>query len=335
MMNRNEFFNYLAENVQMYLPPFFEDAQVSIEENIKENGRKIPALVIRRQSDSTVPFIPLEEIYDDYMSGNSLDASIKRIVDWRIQLDNLECLSDLGYLKDYEKVKDKLRIKLCDPELNQEWLNDKAYTLQGDFAAVYYVVIYEGEEQDFSTPVVKQLMEEWKVTLKQLHEDALLSERAKQAFFFEMDDYLCSMMTGNGTIRNLLDGKTKWHPEIAETPILCLTDSSMKNGASMVLQEELMKQVGEIIGSDFYVLPSSIHEILLVPDIGIVDTSGLSRIVKEINETSVELCDKLSDKVQYYDRAKGAFENAERRNQTRSFAITNGEFYPGKELVFI
>ena len=63
-----------------------------------------------------------------------------------------------------------------------------------------------------------------------------------------------------------------------------------------------MKQAGEIIGSDFYVLPSSIHETLLVP-IGNMDVSGLLQMVKEVNEAEVELCDQLSDKVQYYDRA--------------------------------
>lgn len=329
MMNRNEFFNYIAENVQMYLPSSFEDAQVLIEESIKENGRKVPALLIIRQGDSSIPRIPLEEIYSDYMAGNSLNACVRKAADLRVGFDNSECLSDMGYVKDYEKIKDKLMIKLCDPELNQEWLTDKVYTLHGDFAAVYYVKIFENEEQTFSMPVNKQLMEDWKVTIKQIHEDALLSERAKQAFLFEIDDYICWITTGNGIIRNLLDGKTEWHPEIAETPLLCLTNSSMKNGASMILQEDLMKQVGEIIGSVFYVLPSSIHEILLVP-IGIMDVSGLFQMVKDVNETEVDLSDQLSNKVQYYDRAKGIFENAERRNQATSFIIMNGEFYMGQ-----
>lgn len=334
MMNRNEFFNYIAENVQMYLPSSFEDAQVLIEESIKENGRKVPALLIIRQGDSSIPRISLEEIYNVYRAGNSLNACVRKAADLRVAFDNPECLSDLGYVKDYEKIRDKLMIKLCDPELNQEWLCDKAYTLHGDFAAVYYVEIHKEERKAFSMPVDKQLMEEWKVSLKQIHEDALLSESAKGAVLFTMDDYCCSAMTESEMFRNLLDGKTEWHPEMEETPMLCLTNSSMKNGASMILQEELMKRVGEIIGSDFYVLPSSRHEILLVPDIGIVDTAGLSQMVKEINGTEVDLCDKLSDKVQYYDRAKGTFENAERRNQTRSFVITNGEFYPGKGPAF-
>lgn len=330
-MNKNEFMNYAMENVRRYLPRSFVDAQISVGEKEKENGWKVSVLLIKRQEDISVPCIPLDDIYDDYMAGKNLVACMRRIASLRMKYDNLGFLSDLGYVKDYEEVRDKLMIKLCDPELNREWLEDKIYTVHGDFVAVYYVEIYENEEQAFNIPVSKQLMEGWKVTLKQLHEDALLSERAKQALLIKLDDYICLAMTGDEIIRNLLDGKTTWHPEPAETSMLCLTNNNLGNGASMILQEDIMKQVGEIIGSDFYVLPSSIHETLLVPDIGIVDTAGLSRMVREINETNEELCDKLSDKVQYYDRAKGTFENAEKRNQARSFIVMNGEFYMRKE----
>lgn len=322
-MNRNEFFNYVVENVRIYLPPTFEGAQISVAEIEKENGRRISVLLIRRQEDTSIPRISLEESYGAYMEGDSLDKCVERIADLRMQCDNLEFLSDLGYVKDYEKIKDKLTIKLCDPELNQRWLEDKVYTLHGDFAAVYYVVIREGEEESFNMPVSKTLLEEWKVTLKQIHEDALLSDKEKQPVLFSLEDYVRSMLSGSRVFQNLLDEETECDFEMVKMPVLGLTNSRIKNGASMIIQKDIMKRVGEIIGSDFYVLPSSIHEVLFVPDIGIADLEGLSLMVKEINETKVELCDKLSNKVQYYERAKGKLENAERRNQMKSSVISN------------
>lgn len=329
MKNKKEFFDYVMKNVKMYLPPSFEDAQVFIEVKEKENGRKVPVLLVMRQEETSLPCIPLEEAYRDYVEGDDLDICVRKIADLRMRYDHLEYLADLSCASDYEKVKGRLMIKLCDPELNQKWLENKIYTVHGDFAAVYYVRLCEEREKIFSMPVTKQLMEKWEIALIQLHEDALLSERAKQAFLFTMDDYWRSVRTESERSRNLLDGKAKWHPEVAETPMLCLTNRNMTNGASMILQKDIMKQAGEIIGSDFYVLPSSIHETLLVP-IGIMDVSGLLQMVKEVNEAEVELCDQLSDKVQYYDREKGTLENAERRNQKNTFFIMNGEFYTGK-----
>ncbi len=331
MKNKKEFYDYVIENVRRYLPPSFGDAQIFIEVKEKENGRKIPVLLIMRQEEASLPCIPLEEAYCDYVKGDDLDICVRKIADLRMRYDHLEYLADLSYASDYEKVKGRLMIRLCDPELNQGWLENKIYSMHGDFAAVYYVELCEEREKTFSMPVTKQLMEKWKVTLKQLHEDALLSEREKQVFLFGLDDYIGSLMTGNGIIRNLLDGETEWHPETAGMPTLCLTNSSGTNGASMILQKDIMKRIGEILGSDFYVLPSSIHETLLVPSGG-MEVSELSQLVKDVNETQVELCDWLSDKVQYYDRAKGVLENAERRNQKISFLIMNGEFYTEKGI---
>ena len=329
MKNKKEFFDYVVENVRKYLPPSFEDAQVFIEVKEKENGSKVPVLLIMRQEETSLPCIPLEEAYCDYAKGDDLDICVRKIADLRMRYEHLEYMADLSYTSDYEKVKGRLMIKLCDPELNQRWLENKIYTVHGDFAAVYYVRLCEEREKIFSMPVTKHLMEKWEVTLKQLHEDALLSEREKQALLFEIDEYLFSLMAGSGKARNLLNGNVKWHPAMEETPMLCLTNSSMTNGASMILQKDIMKQAGKIIGSDFYVLPSSIHETLLVP-IGNMDVSRLLQMVKEVNEAEVELCDLLSDKVQYYDREKGMLENAERRNQKNTFFVINGEFYTEK-----
>lgn len=314
MKNRNEFFHYVMENMQRYLPTPFADAQISIKESEAGNGIKVPALLIRRPEDTTVLYLPLEEAYRRYREGSHLDSCVKQLADLQIACDHLKYLSDLNDMSDYEKIKDKLMIKLCDPELNMEWLDDKIYTLHGDFAAVYYMMLYEGKEKRVSMPVTKQLMEEWKVPIKQIHEDAMLLERKKQAVLMEMDDYWYLASTDSGINRNLLDEEAEWHPEMAEKPMLCLTNSSMENGASMILQEDLMKRIGELIGSDFYILPSSIHETLLVP-LGVMDVSELSQMVKEVNEIGVELCDRLSDKVLYYDREKGVFENAEKKSE--------------------
>ncbi len=131
------------------------------------------------------------------------------------------------------------------------------------------------------------------------------------------------MLSGSRVFQNLLDEEAEYDFEMMKMPVLVLTNSRIKNGASMIIQGDIMKRVGEIIGSDFYVLPSSIHEVLFVPDIGIADLEKLYLMVKEINETKVEVYDRLSNKVQYYDRAKGELENAEKRNQMKSGVISN------------
>ena len=82
--------------------------------------------------------------------------------------------------------------------------------------------------------------------------------------------------------------------------MLCLTNSRKQFGASLILHDDILRRAGEVLGSNYFVLPSSIHETILVPDIEGSDAQGLCLMVKEINEGKVEAWEQLSDKVQYY-----------------------------------
>lgn len=86
-----------------------------------------------------------------------------------------------------------------------------------------------------------------------------------------------------------------------ENPMFCLTNKAKMNGASLLLQEDIRKQIGECLGSDYFVIPSSIHEVLILPDNGIFQVPELNAMVQEVNETKVERQEQLSDKVQFCD----------------------------------
>ena len=80
-----------------------------------------------------------------------------------------------------------------------------------------------------------------------------------------------------------------------------MTNTSRINGANALVQEELLAQVGDVLGGDYYVLPSSTHELILIQDDGSISKEALERMVTEINSTQVPKKDLLSNKVQFYD----------------------------------
>ena len=110
---------------------------------------------------------------------------------------------------------------------------------------------------------------------------------------------------------NLLNEKMDM--EAMENPMFCLTNKAKMNGASLLLQEDIRKQIGECLGSDYFVIPSSVHEVLILPDNGIFQVPELNAMVQEVNETQVERQEQLSDKVQFCDKKTAVMENAERR----------------------
>jgi hypothetical protein len=74
-------------------------------------------------------------------------------------------------------------------------------------------------------------------------------------------------------------------------------------GAGAMAVPCLMEQVREKIGN-FYILPSSVHEIICIPEsLGMDDIDELRYMVKTVNSTEVEPQDRLSDDVYYVDEA--------------------------------
>lgn len=98
----------------------------------------------------------------------------------------------------------------------------------------------------------------------------------------------------------------------AEIPMIVVTNKDRVNGAATMFYPGVMNEIGEKLGRNFFVLPSSLHETIVVPDDGSMDFKELLAMVTEINETEVDTRDKLTDQVYHYDVTDRVFEKASR-----------------------
>lgn len=102
-------------------------------------------------------------------------------------------------------------------------------------------------------------------------------------------------------LNNFLDGAIV--PSIPmDCPLHVLTNQRASFGAAGILDKGIVAAFADKVGHDLFILPSSRHEVLLYPDSGQVSAEELDGIVKEVNNSEVEPCDRLSDHVYYYDR---------------------------------
>lgn len=85
-------------------------------------------------------------------------------------------------------------------------------------------------------------------------------------------------------------------------PMYILTNEQEVNGASALLYGDVLKDFANKKGTDMYILPSSIHEVILLPSDRINDPTKLLSMVHDANTTVVSIGDVLSDSVYYYDR---------------------------------
>ena len=316
-MNIKEFMDYVAENVKEYLPPAFEDASIAVNEVYKNNDTVLHGILIRNEGEDVTPQIYLDKLYQQYLDGRDIDDCVGSVADVRIASDAQEIgKPDVAFLSNYEEVKPRLMLNICDKDMNVENLQDKVTKMFGDFIATYSVKINETENGIASFAVRPDILKQWNITVEQLHADALEADKARGPVLMDLADMIMNMENPDLDNFNILQMGEN-HPDIEAVTLLCLTNEDRMKGASLILHDDIMNQIGEIMGSDYYVLPSSIHETLIVPDNDLHTVEELNKMVCEVNSTIVDPEEVLSDKVQHYDRDNHVLENAVKFDKRR------------------
>ena len=100
---------------------------------------------------------------------------------------------------------------------------------------------------------------------------------------------------------NLLDRDAPLAPEEVGG-MYVLTNSTGSLGAAALFYPDVKEKAAELLGSDYYILPSSTHEVILVPDTAGINPKELCEMVKQANRTVVDEKDILSDNVYHYSR---------------------------------
>lgn len=311
MLNKNEFFNYIKDHVTGYLPPVFEKGRIELVEMVKNNDIRMTSINIVKQGEKSCPAIYLDSLYELYTNGKKLDECVADVADVRIERDVPELVKKLTCL-DYGSVRKNLMIRMCDPEWNKERLSQTVYTMQGDYAAIYYIRIGQDDE-NFATAAIKpEMLETWGVSMEQLHADAMAANRERNPILCNITEIMDEIIFGIEP-KNMLYEKEIFSPGVMENPLYILTNDERMNGASLLLREDLLEQIGAVLKTDYYVLPSSCHEVMILPAFTELDITAMTEMVRDINAAEVEPRDRFSDKVQYYSRDAKTLENAFRR----------------------
>ena len=297
-LNQN-FIDYVKSHIKEYLPTEYQNAVISINEVTKSNDRMLTGLTILLPGEQAAPTIYLEALAEQVERGMPLDTAMKQIA--QIQLENYSRVPlNISMLENYEAVRPMLAVQMCDPETNQEYLKGKPYTSCGELAAYYRIQVAADEEGTASVAVTESMMQMWGITKEQLHKDAMQAAHARSPVcLYDMEEVMAESIFSVKP-ENLFNREEPL--DIGMIPIYILTNQEKLNGASVSVQEGVLEKVAELLGINFYVLPSSIHELLILPDNGSMQLSELEAMVREVNATQVAPEDRLSDKVQYYDR---------------------------------
>ena len=281
-MNYEQFIDAMLECTKRKLP---ESDIVEVQEVQKNNGVKLVGLVIRKQDLGIAPIIYLEEFYKRYMAGRSIEDLSGMLIE---RCGNIPELSqwDFEEFKEFQKIQDKIVYKLINAEANKGLLKEIPHLPILDFAIVFFMMLEVTENETGSILIRNSHMDLWKCPI------SILYEYAKRNTPVLCPPVLCLLSDVMGGFEEDI---------LEDSKVYILTNQSGVNGASTLMYPDMPGKIYAVTGGNYYLLPSSIHEFLVVPDERACDAEGLKAIVREVNTTQLEREEFLSDHIYYFD----------------------------------
>lgn len=209
-------------------------------------------------------------------------------------------------IREYEQAKESLGFRVLEIARNRKYLEDKVYTPIGNGLAKIYVLYGGGEpesktsELEAAMVVTEELRGQWGVSAAELEETSEKNEvRRHPPVLYDMQNILLNSMGISQERNNHLGTEVETDPD----GMYVLTNERGAYGAASFFYPGVQSWIAESIGGSYYAIPSSVHEVLVIPAIS---PSGLSageleRMIHEVNRTVVSAEEKLSDHVMHYD----------------------------------
>ena len=304
-MNFQEFKDYVAEHIKELLPEKYEESKVAIQEVVKNNAT-LSSITIQSPDSNVSPTIYLDNYFAQYQDGKDMGLIMTDIARLRMEHE-LDQSFDVNSITDFDQVKDKIAARLVGAEGNEKLLENRPYTMVDDLAVTYCVMLEDSPDGSMSVPITTALMENYGINAEQLHALAMTNmDQLSPATFKSMNEVMKEMMMPQmleqcGGDEVLADQmmSAMCPPDVGNMYVL--SNEQKLNGAAVLLNESVMEQVAEKVGGEFYILPSSIHETLIIPKSAGMERAELENMVQEVNATQVAPQDRLSDHVYTYD----------------------------------
>jgi len=289
-MNYETFCDTIVKSVEARVP---DGVTVSRKQVSKNNGIMLEALMLTSSESNISPTIYMNSFWERYLSGVDIGELANDVVKCYGEKQVTESF-DVEAFTNFENVKDRICYKVINYNKNEELLKKVPHYRYLDLAVVFYCLV---EEMSNATILIhKSHANLWNVSEEDLLAAAAVnSPRLLKYKFSNIFNYLSSF--GFPGIQE--------ESENDLIPMYVLSNKSGIYGASTILYKNVLKDIGEKLNNDFYVFPSSIHEVIVMPNIPGCDAEYFSEMVKQINANEVKEEEILSDSVYFYNREKG------------------------------
>lgn len=293
-MEYKEFVEYIKMNAG-YIAG--EGGNITINHVIKNNGCEMDGLVIMEKGKDIAPTIYLDSLYELYTNGENIKSIIRQI-ELIYEQNKNNVTFDVNILKHFDTIKDKIVYKVVNYRSNEKLLEQVPHKRILDLAVVFYCLLDNEYGRSATALIYNNNLKNWNVTIDDVYKaalkntpDLLHSKISSMAALFEK----CGVN---------VDGEEVDLKDYVPSDMYVLTNESKLNGAACILYENVLYDFAQKLGAALYILPSSVHEVILLPKLSVFEKDELVNMVKEVNTEGVAADEVLSDHVYEYNRTE-------------------------------
>lgn len=290
MLGFNDFCNEIKEELPAYLKEC-DIEEIRIGKVLKNNGMEYTGMAVREVGANAAPNIYLDSYYASYLDGTAFEEILRHIAE---DYDNArENVPDFSMESLYDK--ERLYVKLVNYDKNTDRLKDIPHQKYLDMAVTAHILIKRDETGVASFQITNDMLGKFEMTGDELIRSAM--ENTQRLFPAKIDSLLGKIeeMTGE-------DLSSMRQPGMPEMYVL--TNDCETNGAACMFYDNVMEKAAALFNGNFSILPSSVHEVLLVPDSLGMGPEELADMVMSVNRTAVLEGEFLSDSVYWYSRER-------------------------------
>ena len=319
-MEFEKFLEKVKNAVQAY---FGENLRLTVSNVLKNNGVTLSGLIFMCEDSEVASTIYLNGFYEEYSQGQPFGEIVRRIC--AVYEENKPDQDlNMDFFNDYAKVRPKLACRLIHYEKNRQLLEKLPHRRFLDMAVVYCCIMMSDRIGCACVLINDSHMELWQASEEQLYQDTMDNmPRVLPVEFSSMDDFMFDVIRKaiqdkmEETPEEDSDGCQAMLDEVAEILVgwpkkenperkmYILTNKQRFYGAASILYPGVLKKYADTRGCDFFIFPSSVHEVILLTDTGIEDREHLYDMVHEVNCQNVPQEELLSDSVYYFSRESG------------------------------
>lgn len=315
-MTYEKFVDYVRDRIEKLLN---SDNIVKIHKVLKNNDVELDALTVLNKASNVSPTIYLNKYYEDYMKGYELDYIIQEIYDL-YEEHSKQLNFNINVFKDYSKICNRIAFKLINTKSNEKLLNDIPSVPFLDLSIVFYCLL-DNDYLGNATALIHNIhMDMWNVSVKELYKQAKentpallgcelksMNDMIKEMLIYDLQETIyekddrydknCNMpgpeVVAEGIMKDIVDEKNP-------VSMYVLTNKIRTNGAVCMIYDNVLKNFAKEMKKDLFILPSSVHEVILVPVADGITREELENMVKEVNDNELDEIDILSDHIYYY-----------------------------------